>query len=91
MAAATASDVDLTINHAHAVFMSGTWSRATPLHRSQVLTKLARELESRVPEFAEIEMRQTGRAIREMRAQLGRLGEWLSVRPLSRPRSEEND
>ncbi|EIM87936.1 aldehyde dehydrogenase [Stereum hirsutum FP-91666 SS1] len=77
VAAATASDVDLTINHAHAVFTSGTWSRATPLHRSQVLTKLARALETRVPEFAEIEMKQTGRAIREMRAQLGRLGEWL--------------
>jgi acyl-CoA reductase-like NAD-dependent aldehyde dehydrogenase len=49
------------------------------LHRSKVLSKLARLLEERIPEFAELETMQTGRTIREMKAQLGRLPEWLFV------------
>jgi acyl-CoA reductase-like NAD-dependent aldehyde dehydrogenase len=47
------------------------------MHRSKVLTRLARALEERVPALAELETLQTGRAIREMAAQLGRLPEWL--------------
>ncbi len=62
---------------ANASFESGVWSRAPAIHRSKVLTRLARALEERVPAFAELETLQTGRAIREMRAQLGRLPEWL--------------
>ena len=42
-----------------------------------ILSKLARSLESKISEFAQIESQQTGRTIREMRAQLGRLPEWL--------------
>jgi acyl-CoA reductase-like NAD-dependent aldehyde dehydrogenase len=34
-------------------------------------------LEGRIPELARIESLQTGRALREMNAQLGRLPEWL--------------
>jgi hypothetical protein len=36
-------------------------------------------LEKRIPEMAQIETLQTGRTIREMKAQLGRLPEWLRV------------
>lgn len=39
--------------------------------------RLARTLEEHVPALAELETLQTGRAIREMRAQLRRLPEWL--------------
>ncbi|KAH8830407.1 aldehyde dehydrogenase domain-containing protein [Flagelloscypha sp. PMI_526] len=66
-----------TIENAQKVFESGVWSRAPALQRSLVLSKLARLLEERLDEFVEMETLQTGRAIREMKAQLGRLPEWL--------------
>lgn len=43
----------------------------------QVLNTMAQLLRQRLPELAELETLQTGRAIREMRAQLGRLPEWF--------------
>ena len=75
--AANSGDIKRTIADAHDAFESGVWSRAPVLHRSKVLTRLARALEERVPALAELETLQTGRAIREMRAQLARLPEWL--------------
>ncbi|KAI6034446.1 aldehyde dehydrogenase domain-containing protein [Pisolithus microcarpus] len=73
-----ASDaVDAAIKSAHRVYESGVWSTASPLSRSNVLSKLAQLLEDRVPELARIETLQTGRVIREMNAQIGRLPEWL--------------
>ncbi|KAI0034111.1 aldehyde dehydrogenase [Vararia minispora EC-137] len=73
----SASGVNQVITDAHTIFKSGEWSRSPAHHRSSILSRLARALEARVPEFAEIETLQTGRAIREMKAQLGRLPEWL--------------
>ena len=75
--AANSDDVNRTVVDAHDAFESGVWSRAPALHRSKVLSRLARALEERVSAFAELETLQTGRAIREMRAQLARLPEWL--------------
>jgi hypothetical protein len=43
------------------------------LDAGQVLNEMARLLRLRLPEFALQESIQTGRAVREMRAQLGRL------------------
>ncbi|TDL29212.1 aldehyde dehydrogenase [Rickenella mellea] len=74
---ANAELVNSTIDHAHSTFKTGVWSRSSPHHRSSVLTNLANLLEKRVPEFARMEALQTGRTIREMTAQLGRLPEWL--------------
>ncbi|KAI0310157.1 aldehyde dehydrogenase [Amylostereum chailletii] len=73
----TPSDVQRTVVDAQATFDSGVWSRSSAHHRATVLSRLARSLAQRVPVFAEIETLQTGRAIREMQAQLGRLPEWL--------------
>lgn len=70
-------DVQSAVADAHSAFKSGVWSRAPAIHRSKVLTRLARALEEHIPALAELETLQTGRAIREMRAQLGRLPEWL--------------
>ena len=42
------------------------WSRSSALHRSKVLAKLAVLLEEKVPELAELESLNTGRAIREV-------------------------
>ncbi|KAJ7068539.1 aldehyde dehydrogenase [Mycena amicta] len=74
---ASEADVKQTIVGAHSIFKAGTWSRAAPIERSKVLSRLARALEDRIPELAELETLQTGRAIREMKAQLSRLPEWI--------------
>ncbi|KZT13009.1 aldehyde dehydrogenase [Laetiporus sulphureus 93-53] len=70
-------DVQKTVYHAHEVYKSGVWSRASHSFRAAVLSNLAREVELNLKEFAKMETLQTGRAIREMNAQLGRLPEWL--------------
>ncbi|KAJ7780969.1 aldehyde dehydrogenase domain-containing protein [Mycena metata] len=74
---ASESDVKQTVAGAQSIFQAGTWSRAPAIERSKILTRLARALEGRIPELAEIETLQTGRSIREMRAQLTRLPEWI--------------
>ncbi|EAW12152.1 aldehyde dehydrogenase [Aspergillus clavatus NRRL 1] len=58
-------------------FHTGPWSRADASERFAVLSKAATLLRARIPEFVELETRQTGRPIREMRAQLARVPEWL--------------
>ncbi|KAJ6515610.1 aldehyde dehydrogenase [Mycena sanguinolenta] len=74
---ASERDVKQAVAGAQSIFQAGTWSRAPAIERAKVLTRLARALEERIPEFAEIETLQTGRAIREMKAQLTRLPEWI--------------
>lgn len=75
--AGDAADVDDAVAAARAAFDSGVWSRADVRERADVMAACAQALAERVPEIAELESIQTGRAIREMRAQLGRLPEWL--------------
>ncbi len=58
-------------------FQNGSWSRSDASTRFSVLSKAATLLRARLPEFIDLETRQTGRPIREMRAQLGRIPEWL--------------
>lgn len=70
-------DVRQAIEGAHETFKSGIWSKSPAISRSTVLSRLARNLERKIPELAKIESLQTGRALREMNAQLGRLPEWL--------------
>ncbi|KAG6842025.1 hypothetical protein C0991_003551 [Blastosporella zonata] len=77
VASASEEFVKESIDNAQDAFQSGVWSKAPAIHRSKVLSKLARLLEERIPELTKIETLQTGRTIREMNAQLGRLPEWL--------------
>ncbi|KAI9056512.1 aldehyde dehydrogenase [Trametes sanguinea] len=74
---ASQEDVRAAVCSAHEVFNMGIWSRAPAATRATVLSNLARDLEERLPDLAKAETLQTGRAIREMKAQLGRLPEWL--------------
>ncbi|KAI0750977.1 aldehyde dehydrogenase [Daedaleopsis nitida] len=74
---ASQEDVETAVFNANEAFRQGIWSRAPAVQRAVVLSNLARDLEERVPDLATVESLQTGRAIREMRAQLGRLPEWL--------------
>lgn len=71
--------MEAAIQNAQNAFESGIWSKTSAVHRSTVLSRLARALEARIPELAKIESLQTGRTIREMNAQLGRLPEWMWV------------
>ncbi|TEB30075.1 aldehyde dehydrogenase [Coprinellus micaceus] len=70
-------EIDRIVSNAQSAFNSGIWSQAPEIHRSRVLSKFARGLEAELPRFAEIETLQIGRTIREMKAQLGRLPDWL--------------
>eukprot|EP01138_Halocafeteria_seosinensis_P006309 gb/GECG01006450.1/.p1 GENE.gb/GECG01006450.1/~~gb/GECG01006450.1/.p1 ORF type:complete len:161 (+),score=21.64 gb/GECG01006450.1/:1-483(+) len=71
------ADVDYAVQSAEDAFARGDWSRADVRDRAEVMEKAAEALQKRVPEFAELESLQTGRPIREMKAQLGRLPEWF--------------
>lgn len=70
---ATPQDVSNAVTSSKKAFESGVWSRASTTDRALVLNAIAAALRARIPEFAEKESLQTGRPIREMRAQLTRL------------------
>jgi acyl-CoA reductase-like NAD-dependent aldehyde dehydrogenase len=77
VASASADDVKWTIDNAQQAFESGIWSKSPALLRSKVLSRLARKLEEGISDLTQIETMQTGRTLREMKAQLARLPEWL--------------
>ncbi|KAI9346017.1 aldehyde dehydrogenase [Zopfochytrium polystomum] len=74
---ADATDVHAAILSSQASFQSGVWSKADVSERYAVLNRIAQALRDRTEEFAERDALQTGRPIREMKTQLGRLPEWL--------------
>jgi acyl-CoA reductase-like NAD-dependent aldehyde dehydrogenase len=69
--------VDEIVHHSCIAFENGSWAKADASERYAVLSKAAVLLRSRIPDFVDLETRQTGRPIREMRAQLARVPEWL--------------
>lgn len=74
---ASPQDVEATIQQAHAAFKSGTWSRSPRQHRADVLEKAASLLTQSLPDLIALEVQQTGRAIREMNAQVPSLVRWF--------------
>ncbi|KAI1341145.1 aldehyde dehydrogenase [Xylariaceae sp. FL0016] len=75
--AASATDVEATVAVAHAAHRAGIWSRAPRHHRADVLDRCAELLAGALPRLIELEVRQTGRAAREMRAQVPSLVKWF--------------
>ncbi|KAF2660970.1 betaine aldehyde dehydrogenase [Lophiostoma macrostomum CBS 122681] len=75
--AATESDIDTAVQLAHATYQAGTWAKAPRHVRADVLDKIAALLTATLPQLIELEVRQTGRAIREMRAQVPTLVKWF--------------
>jgi len=65
------------VDVADETFKSGIWSRSDVRYRANVLNGIAASLRAAIPELLEMEVAQTGRAKREMKAQLGRLPEWF--------------
>ncbi|KAI0844913.1 aldehyde dehydrogenase [Daldinia vernicosa] len=74
---ASASDVERTIARAEAAFQSGVWSRSSRHYRADILDKSAALLTASLPSLIALEVRQTGRAIREMNAQVPSLVRWF--------------
>ncbi|KAI1656009.1 aldehyde dehydrogenase [Daldinia decipiens] len=74
---ASASDVERTIDRAEAAFQSGVWSRSSRHYRADILDKSAALLTESLPSLIALEVRQTGRAIREMNAQVPSLVRWF--------------
>lgn len=70
-------DTNRAIEVAQKAFESGVWSKADVRHRAKVLMDIANALRAGLPRFHDLESLQTGRPIREMKAQLGRLPEWF--------------
>ncbi|KAK9419304.1 putative Aldehyde dehydrogenase domain-containing protein [Seiridium unicorne] len=75
--AASAEDVDETVHLAHAAFKSGVWSKAPRHIRADVLENAAALLTATLPSLIPLEVQQTGRAIREMNAQVPSLVRWF--------------
>uniref|UniRef100_L2FLB1 aldehyde dehydrogenase (NAD(+)) n=1 Tax=Colletotrichum fructicola (strain Nara gc5) TaxID=1213859 RepID=L2FLB1_COLFN len=75
--AASAEDVDEAIRIAHNTFKAGSWSKAPRHVRAEVLDKTAELLTAELPSLIPLEVQQTGRAIREMRAQVPTLVKWF--------------
>ncbi|KAJ4379561.1 hypothetical protein N0V86_004742 [Didymella sp. IMI 355093] len=75
--AASPEDVEKAVRAAQNAFKSGVWSRAPRHVRADILDKIAELLTKRMASLIELEVRQTGRAIREMNAQVPTLVKWF--------------
>lgn len=75
--AASAEDVEEAVEIAHKTFVSGAWSQGDQNFRADVLERAAVLLTSRLAELIELEVQQTGRVIREMKAQVPSLVRWF--------------
>ncbi|KIH93883.1 hypothetical protein SPBR_05793 [Sporothrix brasiliensis 5110] len=74
---ASEADVDAAVQAAHAAFVAGTWSRAPRHVRADVLDEAAHLLTAALPDLIALEVRQTGRVVREMQAQVPSLVRWF--------------
>jgi acyl-CoA reductase-like NAD-dependent aldehyde dehydrogenase len=72
-----AEDIDWAVDVATEAFKDGRWSRMEPRERARILNRAAQHLLEAAEDLAEIETLSTGRPIREMKAQMGRVPEWL--------------
>jgi acyl-CoA reductase-like NAD-dependent aldehyde dehydrogenase len=70
-------DVDAGVHAARTAFDDRRWRGQRARDRARVLNRAAALLADRIDDYARLETIQIGRPIREMRAQLRRLPEWL--------------
>jgi len=71
VAAATAEDVDLAVKAARQAFDTGPWPRMSGAERGAVLRKIAKCIRDRLPELAELEVRDNGKPLPEALWDLG--------------------
>lgn len=72
---ATAEDVEVACAAAAAAFPA--WAVTDTGERAALLRRLAEIVRARIGDLADLESAITGRPVREMRAQMGRIPEWL--------------
>jgi (Z)-2-((N-methylformamido)methylene)-5-hydroxybutyrolactone dehydrogenase len=94
---AKADDVDDAVRAAHRAFTSGPWAEMTPTKRGRLLYRLGDLIASHAEKLGELEVRDNGKLIAEMLAQVRYLPEWFyyyggladkvegSVTPAERP------
>ncbi|WP_233857546.1 aldehyde dehydrogenase family protein [Paraburkholderia sp. HD33-4] len=71
VAAATAEDVDLAVKAARKAFDEGPWPRMGGADRAAVLRRIGKGIRERLPELAEIEVRDNGKPLPEALWDLG--------------------
>ncbi|WGD29241.1 aldehyde dehydrogenase [Ancylobacter sp. WKF20] len=76
MPAATAEDVNRAVAAAHRAFDAPAWANLTATQRGKLLFKLGDLVAAHAQELAELETRDTGKIIRETRAQIGYVAEY---------------
>ena len=72
---ARSEDIDRAVYAARTCFQT-TWSRTSPGTRARLLHRLADSIERRADELAAIEVRDNGKLLREMSAQIKSLPRW---------------
>ncbi|KAJ5087154.1 Aldehyde dehydrogenase C-terminal [Penicillium angulare] len=75
--AASEKDVEDAVQAAHLAYKTGVWSRKSRHERADVLEKCSVLLSEALSELIPLEVKQTGRAIREMKAQVPSLVKWF--------------
>ncbi|SAK72793.1 betaine aldehyde dehydrogenase [Caballeronia hypogeia] len=76
MPSASADDVDRAVQAAHRAFMDPAWANLNATARGKLLYRLADLVAQHAPRLAELETRDTGKLIRETRAQIGYVAEY---------------
>lgn len=74
---ADAEDVDRAVRAAHRALSEPAWAGLTPSQRGKLLYRLGDLLAENADRLAEIETRDTGKIIRETRAQIGYVAEYF--------------
>lgn len=76
MPAASADDVDRAIEAAHRALRSGPWAAMTATARGKLLVRLGDLVVANADRLAQLETRDTGKIIRETRAQIAYVGDY---------------
>ena len=72
-----AEDADRAVRAAHAAFRTGPWGKMHPSKRARILFRLADLIEENADALAEIEVRDNGRLLAEMRHQIRYVPNWF--------------
>ncbi|MFB9979996.1 aldehyde dehydrogenase [Mesorhizobium kowhaii] len=76
MPAASSDDVDRAVEAAHRALRSGRWAAMTATARGKLLVRLGDLVVANADRLAELETRDTGKIIRETRAQIAYVGDY---------------
>ena len=76
MPAATIADVDRAVEAAHRALRAGPWAAMTATARGKLLVRLGDLVAANAGRLAELETRDTGKIIRETRAQIAYVGDY---------------